>query len=602
MQQHITALFRKRIAAIAVIGLFATGCAKNLDQTPQGTATRDAVFGSPDGLKLYSNSFYDGLPGLSDIYKGDNMADFSAVNSVNDFLRQNGYTSRTANGWDWKTLRNINYFIANNNNPKVSEAVRNNYQALARFFRAYFYFDKVKRFGNVPWIGKPFDVSDPALYAGRDSRALIMDSVIADLDYAAANLTTITDPSSSQITKNVIYGFKSRVCLFEGTFRKYHPEYKLTEGADDLLKKARDAAKEVIDSKVYNLSQAGGTTAAYRQLFISANPVATEVMLANIANSSLGVYNDANWWYTSATYGSRLNFTRTFINTYLNIDGTPFTNINRYDTLPFAKETQGRDARLAQTIRTPGYMRTSNGNTVAAPPVFSYTYTGYMPIKWCLDDTYYDNGTTNTNSIPLMRYAEILLNYAEAKAELKELTDNDWSITVGALRARAGITGGINAKPTVLDPYMVANYFTDVNDPSLMEIRRERGIELALEGFRFADLLRWKQGALLTKSWTGMYVPALDVPMDLNADGVPDVCFYQTLPADQIKGVTYVNVSSTIGGLPNPQQLSNGTYGELHWLDNVSKEWADYKYLYPIPYNDLQLNPALVQNPGWEDK
>jgi len=87
-----------------------------------------------------------------------------------------------------------------------------------------------------------------------------------------------------------------------------------------------------------------------------------------------------------------------------------------------------------------------------------------------------------------MRYAEILLNYAEARAELGQLTASDWTMTVGALRARAGITGGLTTLPTTLDPYMQVNYFPDVTNPALMEIRRERGIELTLEGFRFNDL------------------------------------------------------------------------------------------------------------------
>lgn len=603
MQQYKNAL-SKRVTWLGLVltaWVLTGSCSKNLDQVPVDTATKDAIFGSEDGMKLYSNSFYDVLPGINDIYKADNMADYSAVNAVPDFLRQGAYTSRIATGWDWKNLRNINYFIANCNNPKIPQAVRNNYLGLARFFRAWFYFDKVKRFGNVPWIGKPFEVNDENLYAGRDPRTLIMDSVVADLDFAAANIALANDPTCSQITKNVVLGFKSRVCLFEGTFRRYQTSYNLMATAPEWLKAAATAAKAVMDSKAFSLNQGGGATQSYRQLFISNAPVAAEVMLANIASASLGVFNDANWWYTSSTYGARLSFTRTFINTYLNIDGTPFTNINRYDTLPFLKETQGRDKRLQQTIRMSGYTRTSNGATIAAPPVFSYVYTGYMPIKWSLDDTFFDNGANNTNAISLMRYAEILLNYAEAQAELGLLSDDDWSKTVGALRARAGITSGTTARPVTVDAYMKANYFNDITDPSLMEIRRERGIELVLEGFRFYDLVRWKKGDLLAKSWNGMYVPALDVPMDLNGDGVNDVYFYKTPPANQQKGITYINVSEIANNVTNPQQLSNGNSGEIHWLDNVQKEWKDYKYLYPVPYTDLQLNPRLGQNPGWEE-
>lgn len=598
MQQYISRL--QRIVMGLAIAVTAGSCSRNLDQQPEATADRDAIFGSEAGMKLYTNSFYDVLPAINDIYKVDAMADFSAISSVQDFLRTGAYNSRVANGWDWKNLRNINYFIVNCNNPAIDSATRGNYIGLARFFRAYFYFDKVKRFGNVPWINKPFTIDDPALYAGRDSRTLVMDSIIADLDYAASHILLKTDPTGSQITKYVAYGLKSRVCLFEGTFRKYQTSYNLMATAPALLQQAADAAAKVMAEGGFSLSQTGGSTASYRQLFISTAPVVAEVMLANVSSNTLAVFNDANWYFTSATYGSRLSFTRKFINTYLNIDGTPFTSIPGSDTLPFAKETQDRDKRLQQTIRMGSYTRTDNGKTVAAPPVFSYTYTGYMPIKFSLDDTYYDNGTTGTNSICLMRYAEILLNYAEASAELGKLSDEDWAKTVGALRQRAGITGGLTAKPTVADNYLKSNYFPDIADAALLEIRRERGIELVLEGFRFNDLVRWKKGDLLAQPWNGMYVPALDAPMDLNGDGKYDVCFYKTMPAETISGVTYINVNPTLNGTPNPQVLSNDTYGELHWLDNVSREWKDYKYLYPIPYNDLQLNPKLGQNPGWE--
>jgi len=606
MQKYITRL--KWTSMALVLWVLAGSCSKQLDQRPVSTADRDAIFGNEAGLKLYANSFYDVLPAMGDVFRGDAMADYSAVNAVPDFLRDGAYNSRVQaeiDNWKWTKLRNINYFLANNNNPAVSETIRNNYNGLARFFRAWFYFDKIKRYGDVPWINTTMGIADSALYAPRDSRKLVMDSIIADLDYAAANITLATDATSSQITKYTAYGLKSRICLFEGTYRKYHTSLGLTADAPVLLQAAADAAKVVMDQGGYSLNQAGGTSGSYRQLFISASPVASEVMLANVASSTLSVFNDANWYYTSATYGVRLSLTRKFVNTYLNIDGTPFTNVAGYDTKPFAEETKNRDLRLSQTIRTSGYTRTDNGKTVAAPPVFSYTYTGYMPKKWSLDDTYYDGGGNNTNSICIMRYAEILLNYAEAKAELGTLSDADWTRTVGALRARAGITSGTAAKPTVADPYLTTNYFNKAGDPTdatILEIRRERGIELVLEGFRFYDLVRWNDGELLVQQWNGMYVPALDVPMDLNGDGVMDVCFYQTLPATQVSGVTYISVAPTINGVTNPTQLSHGTYGEIKWLDNIARvTWADFRYLYPLPYTELQLNTKLVQNPGWEN-
>ncbi|MFT3933952.1 MAG: RagB/SusD family nutrient uptake outer membrane protein [Chitinophagaceae bacterium] len=593
---------------LALAGLLAiTACSKNLEQTPQATASRDAVFSSSDGLQLYANSFYNILPAIgsdgNSVYKVDaNLSDLGARGSVPDYIRTGAYNARQSTGWTWTALRNINYFIANNNNAAVAKTVRDNYTGLARFFRAYFYFGMVQRFGDVPWITKALDPSDSALlYAKRDPRAMVMDSVLADINYAISHITLATDASKSQITKWVAYGLKSRICLFEGTFRRYQTSYNQTASAAQWLQDAATASKAVMDSAGQSLNTSNGTDLSYRTLFINATPVTNEIMLSDVTSSSLAVVNDANWWYTSATYGVRFSFTRMFINTYLNIDGTPFTSTPGYDTLPFNKETLGRDKRLQQTIRTPGYTRVSSGNTVAGPPLFSYTFTGYQPIKWCLDDMYYDAGNLNTNSVSLMRYAEILLNYAEAKAELGTITDDDWKKTIGALRSRAGITGGLTALPTVADSYMKTNYYPDISSAPILEIRRERAIELSLEGFRFADLIRWKHGELMLKPWNGMYVRALNTPMDLNNDGVNDVLFYQgTAPTGYPTSVTLVNVSPTVGGSANSQTLSNGTYGELHWLDNVSRQWADYMYLYPIPYNDLQLNPNLGQNPTWQ--
>ncbi|SEK96414.1 Starch-binding associating with outer membrane [Chitinophaga rupis] len=576
-----------------------TACSKKLDQVPEDTATKAAIFGSEKGMETYANSFYEILPTANNIHQGDAMADYAARTQVPDFLRDGAYGPRQSSGWDWTALRNINFFLENCNNPKISPKVIRNYIGLAKFFRAWFYFDKIKRFGDVPWINKTMTINDPDLFKGRDSRTLVMDSVLADIDSACASITATDDKSRSLITRYVAYAFKSRVCLFEGTFRKYHTEYGLQNTADRWLTEAMNAAKTVMDEAGYTLSTANGTAQSYRQLFISKAPVSAEIMLAALCDPNLSVYNDGNWWWTSATYGSRVSFTRTFINTYLNIDGTPFTSKAGYATLPFVEEVKGRDLRLQQTIRMGSYKRVNGGVPQAAPPVFSYTYTGYQPIKWCLDDTYYDGGSRNDNSISIIRYAEVLLNYAEAKAELGAFTDADWGMTVGALRARAGITGGLTAKPVVADDYLKTTYFPGITDPALLEIRRERGIELALEGFRFYDIVRWKRGELMDQVWNGFYVPALDTPMDLNGDGVNDVVFYQQKPATQLPGVTYVNVAATINGGVNPQRLSHDTYGELNWLNNISRKWNDKYYLYPIPEADRLMNPKLGQNPGW---
>ena len=585
-----------------LLGCITFAACKKLDQQPQSTPSKEIVFGTESGLKIATNAFYglDFLPKNST--SQDAMSDYLAVKAVPDFIRPGAFGANNSSGWVWRDLRQINYFIENCNNPAVPVAIRKNYLGIARYFRAYFYMEKVKRFGDVPWINKALNADDPTLTSGRNNRTLVMDSVLADLDYACANIQAANDPSRTTVTKWVAYAYKSRVCLFEGTFRKYHTNLGLTGTADRWLNEAVSSADQIMKNGGFSINTNGGPGASYRQVFTSTAPNTQEVLQAAVADASLGILNEANWWWTSGTYGAKASFTRTFINTYLKLDGTPFTNDPAYRTTVFKDEVKNRDLRLKQTIRSGDYKRLRNGQLVPAPPVFSYTFTGYQPIKWTLDDESLDAGALNTNAVSLFRYAEVLLNFAEAKAELGTLTNAEWATTIGALRARAGITGGLAAKPAFADQYLVDNYFPGITDPTILEIRRERGIELSLEGFRFSDLLRWKRGQLMEQEWNGFYVPSLNTPMDLNEDGIPDVAFYQGTAPTPVAGVTYVNVSPRIGttNAINSQLLKNGTSGELIWMNEVPRKWDDRNYYYPIPLADLQRNPNLKQNQGWQ--
>lgn len=613
MKQNI--IMKQYLIWLVFIAFIVAGCNK-LEQLPEATASGDAVFGSEKGLELYANSFYQVLPNANNIHTADNMSDYGARRDAPPFLRGNAYgptisdnTSASAYNlvalgpdwdWDWFQLRNINHFLQKNVDTRVAEDVRRHYNGLARFFRAFFYFEKVKRYGDVPWVGKPLDIADSVqLYAGRNSRVLIIDSIIADLDYATANIKTVSDASRSLITKWVAYAFKARVCLFEGTFRKYHTNLNLTASANALLTLAASTAKKIMDESGFKLYEGAGTSLSYRKIFTNPAPVPEEIMLAALQDAGLTTLHAANWYMTSSTTGVRLSFIRTFINTFLKIDGTPFTNTAGYETMEFKDEVKNRDKRLEQTIRMGPYKRTNGSALVAAPPAFAYTFTGYMPIKWSLDDVLYDTRDLNNNAVSIFRYAEVLLNYAEAQAELGVLTDADWAKTIGALRKRAGITGGLTTKPVTVDPYLQTKYFPGITDPVILEVRRDRGIELSLEGFRFYDLMRWKRGDLLTMTWNGMYVPALNVLMDLNEDGAPDVLFYQGTAPTAIAGVTFVNVSPTIGSTPNAQRLANNTFGEVTWLTTITRTWAERNYYYPIPESDRTTNPNLTQNSGW---
>ncbi len=582
-----------RIIVLMMV-FFTVSC--DLSEVPEDTATNQAIFGSQSGLELYANSFYNLLPNPDvGVFQIDDNSDLVARNGVDTYLAPNALSPITSSGWSWTALRNINYYIENTEKSVVP--TKNHYLGLARFFRALFYFDKVKRFGDVPWIDRTIEVDDDAtLYAGRDDRFAVMDKVLEDLNYAIENITLTSDPSRTRITRDVARAYKTRICLFEASFRKYHTQYGKQATADAWFE---EVVKEANAITGYSLNQGPNLDRAYRDLFIARTPLANETMLAVVLSSELQVFSSANRRFISPTYGNRPSLTRRFVNTYLNLDGTPFTSNPDYKTTPFVEEVKNRDLRLKQTIRAGNYHRTENGVPVVAPPNFSQTYTGYQPIKWCFDERFpYDDESRNDNAHIIMRWGEVLLNKAEALAELGRMTPADWQATIGALRARAGITGpSLQTLPTEADPYMVSFFNGKFTDPVLLEVLRERGVEMIFEGLRPDDLIRWKLGELFAEAeMNGMYVPALG-EYDLNEDGIMDVCFYQgTRPTPSHPGIAFVDVtpSNAVGRI----QLSNGTYGEVRWNPGP-REWDDKKYLYPIPEADRVRNTNLGQNPGW---
>jgi hypothetical protein len=587
------------IVLIIFLGMLIGSCKKVLEKNPLDSLTPEQAFATDQNLELYTNSFYQMIPSAQAIYgesgslagyyfQGNIISDNTGWTQTNPYLG-NGFTSRSSQGWSWSALRNINYFLAHYQEANTSDERKNMYAGIARFFRAWFYYDKVKMFGDVPWYGVVLNSSDSALlYKARDPRTLVMDSVVADLDFAIANLSPAKDNSSSMITKWTALALKSRICLFEGTFRKYHTELNLMSSADNFLQQAASAAEQIMIGGLYQLHNTGNSLNDYRSLFTSASPHNDEVILARLYSNNLKIWHSATGFFSD--YGKYQTFlVKRFVNTYLNKDGSRFTDNADYNTTLFTDEVKNRDARLAQTIRTPGYKR-SNG--LPAPPDLGAARTGYQILKFSLDDPIYDLNGQSYNSIPVIRYAEVLLNYAEAKAELGTFNTDDWDKTIGLLRKRAGITN--TEMPTTMDSYMQQNYYPDISSIAIMEIRRERAIELAVEGFRYDDLRRWKKGNLLEKQEDGIYVPQLDQLMDLNEDGTPDVCFVTATPPDRVPGVYYYKIDG------NATKLSEGDKGRIIWHANIVKSYPDYKYFGPLPYNELVINKKLVQNEGWD--
>ena len=345
----------------------------------------------------------------------------------------------------------------------------------------------MQTFGAVPWYDFTIAASDKeAMMKPRDSREYVMDKVLEDLTFASTYCLSDAKftKGSALINKWVALAFKSRVCLYEGTFRKYHSRepssdkpWQAEYNADNkFLREAAAAAKEIMDKGPYSLVT-GDVKTAYRSLFTSAGLLTQEVIFGREYSKELSAFHETSWYYYSPTYGAKIAMTKKFMNTYLTTRGTPFTDIDGYQTIDFIREFDGRDARMAQTVISPTYKMKISGRERLYSPNWKVTRTGYHPIKWSIDDDA-DNVLSKAaswNSLPILRYAEVLLNYAEAKAELGEMDAAVWDQTIAQLRSRAGVTPVV---PDKADPYMEAYFLNTVTDKWILEVRRERGIEL----------------------------------------------------------------------------------------------------------------------------
>lgn len=557
-----------------------SSCQKDfLDKAPQTEVEPGKFFNTEKDLEIYTNGFYAYLPGTS-VYSDDWNSD--NVESSNSDLVAGRLTLPTSAGdagWTWDRLRNINFFLENYSRANTTAETKARYAGIARFFRANFYFDKVKRFGDVPWYSTSLNESSPELYNPRTPRKQVMDSIIADINYAIDHLSATR--SISRVTKWTALALKARVCLYEGTYRKYHFN---DPSSKTLLEQAADAASALFTSG-YKLYSTGRPDKDYLNLFAADAANTDEFILAEVYDNALQKRHAANGVFTVSTLALP-GYTKSFVDGFLMSDGTPFSAQPGYATKTFFEETQNRDPRMAQIIRTPGYMRT--GTTRKLVTDFTVSLTGYQGVKF-VTGTDQDAYNTNTNDLPVFRYAEVLLNYAEAKAELGELTQAEADRSVNLVRARAGMPP-LKVDNIVPDPQLVDLYGN--LPPVILEVRRERRIELAAEGFRYQDLMRWKKGALLARTFYGMYCPAKG-EMDLDGDGSPDVAIVDKKP-----DVTKPNVQYYI---MNDKQLSEGTKGNLVVFPSVKKTFIEEKnYLFPLPTNEILLNPALTQNPGWK--
>ena len=576
----INALFLS--AAIACIS-----CEDMLDYQPKDRLSPDTYFKTETDCELWTNNYYTVYPSAEGIYS--EPYDVIVRDVLADEISGVRKPMPTDGNWNWKKLREMNFFLSRASQVE-DESVRLEYEGLTRFFRAYFYFEKVKRYGDVPWVDRPLGSDEEELYEGRDPRESVMEKVMEDVDFAIANLPEVQNVY--RVTRWTARALKSRIALFEGTFRKYHG----LDGYEEFLQACVNASEPFLTGP-YSIYTSGSTP--YQDLFTSQNAIGTEIILARAYTSAIsGMTHDVNGHLTGATMG-RPGMTRNVVNMYLMRDGSRYTDQADYATKTFVEECKNRDLRMAQTLRTPGYKRIGGSKELA--PDLSRSTTGYQLIKYLTEERY-DANKASTNDMPLFRLAEVLLNYAEAKAELGTLKQADLDNTIRPLRVRAGLPDldmeEANAHP---DPYLSSSEtgyanVTGANKGVILEIRRERTLETPMEGLRYWDIMRWKEGKRFEKPIEGLYFPGTG-EYDLDGNGSVDVCIYDTEKAPgNSADVLYLKLGSDI-------VLSGETSGNVLAHSTQQRIWNEERdYLYPIPTDDRVLTQgAISQNPGWND-
>lgn len=578
-----------RSIAFAAAAVFAISCNDDyLERYPLSDLAPENYFTNESELATYCNRFYtDNLGDIvtsitSPVDQGDDIATNTVPTEYQSNLR---YTPGSGGGWSWSSLRSINFFLEHSSNCDDAVA-RRTYDGVARFWRAYFYFERMKRFGDVPWYDQVIEQNDTELLMKpRDSRDLVYANIIADLDYAIEYAPETKDACT--VSRWTAMLLKTRVCLFEGTYRKYRG----MDGWEDMLEDCAETADKMMRTSGYSIYTDPESDQPYADMFLSSTPC-SEFILARTYNNDLNVNHYLNL-HIQGPSQTHPSMTRSLFLSYLCSDGTRYTDKPGYQTEDFYTSTQDRDPRLSQSIRTQKY-KYPGSNTVLKP-IFSDTETCYQISKYVTAAT-----TVNgDNCLPYMRYAEVLLNFAEAKAELGIITQDDADRSINLLRDRVKMLhlniADANARP---DDFLAKQYRNVSGDckGAILEVRRERRVELFLEGFRFYDIVRWKEGWLFTEKCRGAYIK---VPgkYDIDGNGSIDVVFYSETKPTDVKDdgtVEFINIAGRF-------TLSEGLEGEIIANPNINRSWDEERdYLYPIPLEDLRLNPYLVQNPKWE--
>lgn len=584
---------KKNISAI--IGLLSlltvVSCEDFLDRSPQTEIRKEDFFQTASDLEIYTNGFYQAfIKEPIDDVGSDNVSLSTNSNDMYTMVNSDGITSNNVGDWnynDWKKLRRINYML-NNIHPEANiiEADLNHFVGIAKFFRGDYYYQKVKKYSSVPFYETAMEATDEELYKPSDPRTVVVDKVMEDLEFAAKHIKPAIG-QRTRINQYAALALLARTSLHEATFRKYHPELQLASTADTYFDKAIAACEEIMNSGEFGIY--GSSVEDYRALFCSPKLRDNEEIIMFVEyDQTLGRGNN-----THIVLGEYWGLSRSLMESFQMKDGSAFNPLRPDGTRKTYLELfDDRDPRFAETFAYPGF-NTSPEIAGSAPYKPKITYGGLIQLKFYPRETSQRQGwEKDYTSVPLFRYAEILLIYAEAKAEKGTLTQADLNKSVNLIRRRVGMPD-ITFSGNVLE-----------------DIRNERRVELACEGFRLDDIKRWAKGDLMGEKPQGIYIPAFGA-FDVTGDGVPDMAILPN-PDDKssLAGLSEELIKTlSIEYLVDEKGKETSIYlngadgksGYIEFATSRNRKWEDRFYYVPIPKRQLQLNPALVQSPGWED-
>jgi len=518
-----------------------------VDRISETNLSDGSFWKSENDLKSATNYLYTFLPNL--LITSDNWSDDGFAKAPNPISDGSQLAPATSGNYSspYKLVRAATNIIVKASlavDAGVPPATADVYVAEARFFRAWAYFQLVQKFGDVPLILTLLKEDSPELMGPRTPKEQVYEAIYADLDYGIATLPTPTERGTSgygRITNTAALAFKARVALFEGTRAKFHQDGDPTTA----LSLAVEAAGKVMESGEHHLfNNYFGLFQYEGEGFQNKENILVRQYGKRIDDNIVG-YN------CGTLINGATNATKALVDAYLMKDGLPI-GISPSYTPPstFAETFVDRDERLNATV-----MKAGDPYFYSEPfqaPALVYHTTGYCPRKFV--DSYTVGTGVTFIDYPIIRYAEVLLIYAEALYELNgSISDADLDLSINLLRERA-------------DVHALSNGFVQAHGLDMRaEIRRERRVELAMEGFRYWDLIRWKTAEIeLPKDVLGSY-------------------FF-----DDEVGFSTAN--------PN---LNEDHYILLQSSNNRRFD-PDKDYLWPLPINELAINPQLEQNPGWK--